>query len=149
MNFSVKPITQQFLHFFRIFFPAPVSEFQKILLFEYTRELLEKGQNQQQTQRSHINSVTSGIRVQASLMGGDSCTLCLHYNEPSPWLRSNDQQHPFPPHTNTLDWNESRAKDFRGPKVRWTLRYSTFTSQRFTSGLIRNQCACHQLTQKA
>lgn len=30
VNFSVKPITQQFLHFFRIFFPAPVSEFQKI-----------------------------------------------------------------------------------------------------------------------
>ena len=88
VNFSVKPITQQFLHFFRIFFPAPVSECQKILLFEYTRELLEKGQNQQQTQRSYIYIVTSGIRVQATLIGGDSC---------SPFLRSKSVIHAFSP----------------------------------------------------
>lgn len=88
VNFSVKPITQQFLHFFRIFFPAPVSEFQKILLFEYTRELLEKSQNQQQTQRSYIYIVTSGIRVQATLIGGDSC---------SPFLRSKSVIHAFSP----------------------------------------------------
>ena len=45
-----------------------------MLAFE-GRELSEKGQNQQQTQRQY--SVTSGIREQATLMDGDSCSLFL------------------------------------------------------------------------
>ena len=56
VNFYVKPITQQFLHVFHIFFPARVTEFQKFLVSE-KRDLSEKGENQQQTQRSYIASL--------------------------------------------------------------------------------------------
>ena len=55
-EFLRKLISHQFLHFFLGFLSVRASEFPKMLVFE-GRELSEKGQNQQQTQRQY--SVTS------------------------------------------------------------------------------------------